>query len=170
MSQYVTLMQYDLLATQQEIGEIVELSRMVLDTQIDSRLYPVDCTISWDEECFEADLKWLQENGVTGYIIVDLEGGEFVRYKLTDEGVKKAAGRVYFSGDQEITLGPLMVQEEDIQSLERMMPLGLQERAYLREHEQELGDFVGQRIMEEYYMDVLQDEAEDMLANMETEA
>lgn len=167
MSQYVTIMEQELLDSKHKVGEIIELNRMVLEVLVDSTLFPMDCTISWDEESFEADVKWLQENAVRGYITVDLEGGEFVRYKLTDDGVEKAAGRVFFSGDPEVVHGPLMVTNEDIESLANSMPLSEREQNYLREQEEELTGYVGNRIMEEYYMNVLQEEAEDMLANME---
>ncbi len=167
MSMEVTIMECDLrgaydLADQ----DCVELSRMVLDVLPENALFPMNCTISWGSEEFEADLNWLQENGVRGYIIVDLEGGEFVRYRLTDERVEKAAGRCYFSGDRELTYGPLMVSDEDLESLQAStLFMTDYDVAFLKENIEELEDAVSGRIMEEHFMDLLREEAENVLAS-----
>jgi hypothetical protein len=165
----VTIAEHEFLDKEHKIGDFIPLSTMMLEVEVDGRLYATDLNINWGHDDFKADMKFLQENGVRGYVVVDLGGGEFVRFKLTDEGVEQAAGRVYFTDDQELTLGPLMVRDDDIDNLAEDTDLSEEDQEYLKEHIDELGERVCAWIMESYAYNVIQDEATNMLAEREIE-
>jgi hypothetical protein len=163
MSHYVTIEEFEMQATEDVTHLLGDLKLLQLSMGPTGVLLPEDHTVRWYDNGIKAELNALQEAGVRGYLIFVDDDKQHDKFALRDDGVRKCVSKLLWDDDPEYWVGPMAVNDEDIDSAERRLGLSPEVVDFVRKNMAELSHAVGDEVMETYYEIIVDEKIEELI-------